>query len=117
VFHDLDWGGYLILNARPRRVFIDDRFELYGREYVLEYLDAMNSGPGWNKLLDQYGFSHVLIRPQTALAKVLKSSGQWRVIHEEPHAVIFLRQAEDAQFTVRADENSPAPPQPSQEIL
>src|SRR5206468_2353145 len=84
LFHDLNWGGYLILNSEPRRaVFADDRFELYGREFLLEYMDALQYGRSWPKLLERYEFGHVLVGPETPLARVLRESPDWEVVFED----------------------------------
>src|SRR5262249_43936508 len=70
LFNDLNWGGYLILHTDPPRpVFADDRFELYGRKFIQDYLNALQYGPAWNELLDRYQFQFVLIRPDVPLAR------------------------------------------------
>lgn len=90
LFNDLNWGGYLILHTNPpRAVFADDRFELFGREFLKQYLDALQYGPGWNELLDRYHFELVLIRPDVPLARVLQESSDWEVLYADRVAVLF----------------------------
>jgi hypothetical protein len=92
VFNDLNWGGYLILYSHPRRpVFADDRFELYGRKFIQDYLDALQYGPAWKTLLAGYDFEFVLIRPDVPLARVLSESSEWEVLHQDATAVLFRR--------------------------
>jgi hypothetical protein len=92
LFHDLNWGGYLILLSRPQRpVFIDDRFELYGRPFLVEYLGAMQYGDGWRRLLERYEFQYVLIPPNVPLGRVLRGSPDWEALHADETAVLFRR--------------------------
>jgi hypothetical protein len=92
VFNDLNWGGYLILKADPpRAVFADDRFELYGRRFIQDYLEALQYGPAWKALLSQYDFEFVLIRPDVPLARVLAESADWESLHRDATAVLFRR--------------------------
>jgi hypothetical protein len=92
VFNDLNWGGYLILQADPpRAVFADDRFELYGRRFIQDYLAALQYGPAWQELLRQYEFEFVLIRPDVPLARVLAESTDWNTVHRDATAVLYRR--------------------------
>lgn len=92
LFNDLNWGGFVILNSRPRRpVFADDRFELYGRKFIREYLDALQYGPSWKELLAQYEFEFVLIRSELPLARVLAESNEWEVLHQDGTAILLKR--------------------------
>jgi hypothetical protein len=92
LFHDLNWGGYLILHTDPPRpVFTDDRFELYGRPFLEQYLDALQYGAGWDELDDRYQFELVLIRPDVPLARALGESPAWEVLHADRVAILFRR--------------------------
>jgi hypothetical protein len=101
LFNDLNWGGFVILNADPpREVFADDRFELYGREFIKQYLDALQYGPGWKKLLEQYDFEFALIRPDVPLARILSESSDWSILHRDGTALL-LRRREAIRVTER----------------
>jgi hypothetical protein len=92
LFNDLNWGGYVILFSDPKRpVFADDRFELYGRKFIQDYLNALQYGPAWEALSDQYAFEFVLIRPEAPLSRVLSESSEWQVVHRDTTAVLFRR--------------------------
>ena len=46
LFHEQDWGGLIAAECRPeRRSYLDDRFELFGKEAILEYVDVLSGGP------------------------------------------------------------------------
>jgi hypothetical protein len=92
LFHELEWGGYILLESDPPcRVFIDDRFELYGRSATLEYLDAIAGGPAWAALAEQHHFEYVLLRPNRPLVRILRDSERWETLHEDDVAVLLRR--------------------------
>jgi hypothetical protein len=94
IFNDLSWGGYLILQSDGRRaVFVDDRFELYGREFVTQYLRAIEGGDAWPALDAQYRFRLALVRPTSGLARRLQKEG-WIAIHADRTAVLLQRPSE-----------------------
>src|SRR5262249_1809899 len=46
LFHEQDWGGLIAAECRPARPsYLDDRFELFGKEAILEYIDVLSGGP------------------------------------------------------------------------
>ena len=49
LFHEQDWGGFLEAECQPiRRSYLDDRFELFGKEAIVEYVDVLTGGPAWD---------------------------------------------------------------------
>ncbi|HUQ17203.1 MAG TPA: hypothetical protein VM070_05400, partial [Candidatus Saccharimonadales bacterium] len=88
VLNEYDWGGFLILRAPGRPVFIDGRLFPFESAGVLEaYREAVELRPGWREVLDRYAVRQVLLRPDRPLTVALRDSG-WTV------------QAEDAQFVL-----------------
>lgn len=92
VFHEQDWGG-LIEGAcqPPRRAFIDDRFELFGRDAILRYLNAIEGGPDWDLVRDRQGIGLVWVRPGRGLARRLADDPDWRLRHRDRVSVLFER--------------------------
>lgn len=75
VFCDADTGDWLILHqAGP--VFIDTRFDFYGNLFFNEWLDCMEGKPGWDKYLNRYGVTHVILRGNPNLAKLLEKDSK-----------------------------------------
>jgi hypothetical protein len=92
MFHEQDWGGLISAECRPpRRVFIDDRFELYGKPAVLRYLNALAGGPDWDEIRDRKSIGIVWVRPDRALVRRLESDPAWRVRHRDVGSVLFER--------------------------
>ena len=72
LFHEQDWGGLIEAECRPtRRAYLDDRFELFGKEAILEYIDALTGGPAWDTVRDRERIDLVWVKPDRGLAKRL----------------------------------------------
>lgn len=92
IFNSYNWGGYLIGELYPQhRVFIDSRADLYGDDFIHEYLKAYFVRPNWREPLDKYGVKYVLIEENSPLATLLRASGEWRVLYADPVAVLLER--------------------------
>jgi hypothetical protein len=92
VFHDVATGGYLIYLAGPgRRVYIDDRAELYGEERLREFTEAEAGLDGWQEVFDRYGIEQALLAAEGAgLLDVLVSSG-WSERYRDGQFVLLGR--------------------------
>jgi hypothetical protein len=92
LFHEQDWGGMIEAQCDPpRRAFLDDRFELFGRGAILEYIDALNGGPAWDEVHDRERFDLVWVRPERGLARRLAREPGWRELHRDGVSVLFGR--------------------------
>jgi hypothetical protein len=101
LFHEQDWGGLIEEECQPpRRAFLDDRFELFGKEAVLQYVDALQGGPEWDGLRDRERIELVWVRPHRGLAKRLEADPRWQVLHRDKVSVLFRRKA-DVQMPLR----------------
>jgi len=88
------WGGYLIYRLYPQtRVFVDDRHDLYGAEFMKDYLKAVRLAPDWEKFLNEKHVNWVLVPAESALANMLEETSQWSVIYRDAAAVLFRRKA------------------------
>ncbi|MDR3639123.1 MAG: hypothetical protein P4L84_35285 [Isosphaeraceae bacterium] len=92
LFHEQDWGGLIEAETTPpRRAFVDDRFELFGKAAILEYVEALQGGPRWDALRDRERFDLVWVRPERGLARRLESDVNWRVAYRDDVSVLFER--------------------------
>ena len=90
LFHEQDWGGMIENECRPPRpTFLDDRFELFGKQAILAYLDAMQGGPEWDALRDRERIELVWVRPDRGLARRLADDPRWEVVHRDKVSVLF----------------------------
>ncbi len=103
VFNDANLGGYLIYFAPNAKVFMDDRCELYGDDWIESYSDAMGLPPdelaplfaAWD---ERYGFDYALVFSAAAGQEkpsierlLLARPGQWREVARGRRAVLFQR--------------------------
>jgi hypothetical protein len=92
LFHEQDWGGMIEAECHPaRRAFVDDRFELFGRQAILDYVDALQGGPAWDVLRDRERIELVWVRPERGLARRLATDSDWRRLHGDLVSVLFAR--------------------------
>ncbi|MFN2521511.1 MAG: hypothetical protein ABR525_10780, partial [Candidatus Limnocylindria bacterium] len=90
LFHEYDWGGYLIFAASKHPTFIDGRgASLFPSAVLGEFEAAVSLGPGYSSVLEQRGIAMVLVRPQRALAVALRSQG-WSVVDEVQQRWVLL---------------------------
>lgn len=86
------WGGYLIYRLYPQtRVFVDDRHDLYGADFLKDYLRAIRLTPDWNKFLDEKRVNWVLVATESALANMLEETSEWNVAYRDGTAMLFSR--------------------------
>ncbi|HEV2730529.1 MAG TPA: hypothetical protein VGV15_10910, partial [Terriglobales bacterium] len=87
------WGGYFIYRFYPNmKVFVDDRHDLYGEQFLREYLTAIRLAPGWDKVLDERHINWVLMPRGSSLANMLEVTRRWRVAYSDQVAVLLERE-------------------------
>lgn len=92
LLNSYNWGGYLIWRLYPEyRVYIDGRADLYGKEFVTDYMDISFTKLGWEKKLDQYNIGIVFVESDSMLANAMRQSSVWKISYEDEISVIFLR--------------------------
>jgi hypothetical protein len=85
------WGGYVIWALPSNPVYIDGRIDMYGDEFVKEYLNIIWNGADWREPFDRYGVRVVIIEPNSALSRELLASGQWSRVFADDVAVVFIK--------------------------
>jgi hypothetical protein len=88
LFHDDAVGGYLIYAQWPeRRVFIDDRAELFGPKFV-DFVEARAGNARWEELFAEYGLSQALLKVDDPLVQVLWAGG-WNEVYRDRRFVLL----------------------------
>jgi len=92
IYNEYLWGGYLIWRLYPDyRVYIDGRADVYGDELIQEFLNTHDGKTAWREPLDHRGIRTVLVKPDVALASLLRQDNGWQKVFEDKQAVIFVR--------------------------
>ncbi len=86
------WGGYLIYRLYPEtRVFVDDRHDLYGEEFLKNYLKTVRVTPDWDSFLNDNGVNWVVVPAGSSLANMLELTSRWNVVYRDGTAVLLER--------------------------
>jgi hypothetical protein len=92
VFNEYGWGGYLIWKLYPDyQVYIDGRADVYGDAFIQEFLATHDGETNWRESLNRHGVRTVLVKPDTALASLLRQEQSWQKVFEDGQAVVFIR--------------------------
>jgi hypothetical protein len=85
------WGDYLIWAAPSNPVYIDGRIDMYGDQFVREYLDVIWGLADWRAPFDRYGVKVAIVRTKSPLKRELKSANDWQQVFEDGMAAVFVR--------------------------
>jgi hypothetical protein len=92
IFNDILFGGFLIYYAPSLKVFIDDRCELYGDAWLLQYREAVQHAPGqierWQKL---YHFPYALVITRSSFDRYLSEAPDWTLVTKTDTATLYRR--------------------------
>ena len=103
IFNDANLGGYLIYHAPRLKIFMDDRCELYGDDWIRKYSDALGSppaqlGPVFETWAERYKFERAIVMtnpPEREKAPIeqylLSVPEKWREVSRGKRAVMFER--------------------------
>ena len=90
IFNDFMYGGFLIYFTPRLKVFVDDRCELYGDDWLLQFSEAMRSHPEfidrWQKT---YEFPYALVRTGTPFDRYLEQSRRWTMVRRTSTATLY----------------------------
>ncbi len=101
LFHEQDWGGLIAAECNPaRRSYLDDRFELFGKQAILEYVDVLSGGPAWDTVCDRDKIEMVWLRPDRGLAKRLRKDSGWSIVYQDKVSILF-KDTRAGQLTAR----------------
>jgi hypothetical protein len=90
VFTTDQWGDYLLYRLYPaQRVFFDGRSDFYGSDFVKINQRILSAEHDWKSLLQQFGISLVVLKPETPLAAVLKLTPNAKVMFDDGKVIVF----------------------------
>jgi hypothetical protein len=92
VFNAYDYGGYLISRFYPeRQVFIDGRLDMYGDDFMRDYIEISEGKPKWEELFNQFKIDYVIIQRELPLRQLLIQRGDFRIAFEDSKTVVLVK--------------------------
>jgi hypothetical protein len=92
IFNEMFFGGFLIYCTPGLKVFIDDRCELYGDRWLVEYQDALTRDPArLDRWARQYGFDAALTETGSGFDRYLDRAPGWTTVTRTPKATFHRR--------------------------
>jgi hypothetical protein len=90
MFNTYGWGGYLIWRLYPEyRVFIDGRADVYGDQFIYDFLSIYRADPGWEERLSDVNLA--LLEAGAPLANRMADSPDWQLVFSDNKSVLFTR--------------------------
>ncbi|WP_152604101.1 hypothetical protein [Methylotenera sp. G11] len=92
MFNSYNFGGYLIYRLCPeQKVFIDGRADMYGDDFVNEYVKIAKVQPGWEQAFDKYDIDYVITGLNEPLSQLLRVRGDFRLVYADSHHSVLVR--------------------------
>lgn len=92
LYNTYDWGGYLIWKLYPEYpVYIDGRADVYGDQFIEQFLEIYRAAAGWEERLERQGVRLVLVEPTAPLAQALVNDARWEQVIGDAQSVLYRR--------------------------
>ena len=94
IFNDYVDGGFIIYHSPGYKVFVDDRCEVFGGPWLVEFVKAgqSNTAKAMENWQDQYGrFEFALTRTGTGFDDYFKTAPGWECVKRGEKAAFYRR--------------------------
>jgi hypothetical protein len=96
LFNDYIDGGFVIYHAPGYKVFVDDRCEVFGGEWLLNFVRASSEDTaiavaGWEQTYGQFDFA--LTRTGTGFDDYFRTAADWDLVKRTDTAAFYRRKA------------------------
>lgn len=92
MFNTYHYGGYLIYRLFPaQKVFIDGRADMYGDDFVKEYIEISTGTPGWKTLFERHSIDYLLVQRSQAIRQLLLEGGDFRLVFDDGTDSVLVR--------------------------
>jgi hypothetical protein len=97
LFNDANLGGFVLYHTPRQKIFMDDRFELYGDPWMREYVKVVYDEPErFEEWADAYQFVYALVQvlpgeQRLPLEKYLSESPRWVVVSRCDRGALLRR--------------------------
>jgi hypothetical protein len=91
IFNSLEWGGFLTWYLPEYPVAIDERIDLYGGDFFVQYSQMMNAGIRYTEFAP-IANAQTIVLPRTAImAQALGSLPGYKVVYSDEVAVVVRK--------------------------
>jgi hypothetical protein len=90
MLNEYNWGGYLDWFSRKTPVFVDGRTDLYGDDVLVQWLNMVQGGEGWQEDMESWQIETVLVLPDRPVVSQLIEAG-WEVQYRDEKAILLSR--------------------------
>jgi hypothetical protein len=94
IFNDTNMSAYLAWRlGAPGASFVDNRFELHPAEVWEAYTTISRGYPSWQRRLDGYGVTRLVLDPTTqpGLVEAVQDAPGWQLVYDDGLARVFDR--------------------------
>ena len=85
------WSGYLIWETPSNPVYIDGRIDMYGDDFVREFLEIISGLRRWQEPFDKYRVQIAIVSVNSVLRLQMEESSEWQQIYADEMAIVFRR--------------------------
>jgi len=104
------WAGYVILRWWPeQKVFVDDRYDMYPRPILEDFIRFDDGDRRWPEILDRNRIDVVVWRANDAIVRLMEANRGWTEGYRDKKAVVLTR-AKAAPDPPAAQPTEPAAP-------
>lgn len=89
ILNSYNHGGFLLWALPSQKVFIDGRTDLYGDDFIYDWVKMVNLELGWKEIFVKWNFNIVMLEPKYPLTELLKYEG-WEILYQDEQAVILV---------------------------
>ncbi len=90
VLNTTDWSGYITWRGFPHlKPVVDDRNVLLGEGFYRSFFEIASLGGDLEGYLQAHDVDLMILHADSALARVLRREGRYRVLHSDSLAVVF----------------------------
>ena len=90
LYNHLNWGGFLIWELPELPVAMDGRTNLYGDARIARLMATWRGEPGWDADPDLASAGVIIAEARAPLTSLLRRDERFRLVHEDPTAVVFV---------------------------
>jgi beta-lactamase class A len=86
------WGGYVILRYWPaQKVFVDDRYDMYPRPVLEDFIHFSDADGRWREILDRNRIDVVVWPAKAPIVRLMEADPGWTAVHRDKKALVLTR--------------------------